>query len=276
MKVLSIKQPWAHEIQKSLPLGATVLDIGCCNLWPWKRAQAMHREDLKHSGVDYSAPEVVPAGFDFRLTDLNRDKLPFADDTFDFVVAAHVIEHLERPVDFFADCVRVCKPGGKVYIECPSERSLMLPGFPFEHEKFYSTSFFDDPTHLGRPFSPQSFVRLAAYHGCRTLRAGHDISWTCRLLSPLAVPFALIFRMGWLLEHILWKSIGWASYVIVEKPEHLRGAPAMTYYIPITRTDDWLRRLLVRIKKPLNFVDPAPAPEAGCVVSNETKTRKAT
>jgi hypothetical protein len=82
--------------------------------------------------------------------------------------------------------------------------------------------------------------------------------------------------MGWLLEHILWKSIGWASYVIVEKPEHLRGAPAMTYYIPITRTDDWLRRLLVRIKKPLNFVDPAPAPEAGCVVSNETKTRKAT
>jgi SAM-dependent methyltransferase len=236
------------DIQKSLPPGASVLDVGCYDFKQWQLSQALHRGDLHHSGVDYCQPDSCPAGFVFRLADLNRARIPFDDDSFDLVVASHVIEHLEKPVDFFADCVRVCKPGGKLYLECPSERTLMLPGFPFDHDKLYSTSFFDDPTHLGRPFSPQSFVRLAAYHGCKSVCADYDISWGCRLLFPLAVPFALIFRKGWLLEHVIWKSVGWASYSVVEKPRDLRGKPSLNYFLPQNRYDDWLLRSILKIR----------------------------
>ena len=217
------------DVQKKLPPAASVLDVGCCDFKQWQLSQSLQRGDLKHAGVDYCQPDKCPPDFSFRLVDLNRERMPFDDDSFDLVVASHVIEHLEKPVDFFADCLRVCKPGGFVYVECPSERTLMLPGFPFEHDKFYSTSFFDDPTHLGRPFSPQSFVRLARYHGCMPVAAGYNISWMCRLLFPLAVLVALFFRKGWLLEQNIWNSIGWASFIMLEKPREWRGQPPLNY-----------------------------------------------
>jgi len=237
------------DIQRTLPQAARILDVGCYDFKQWQLSQSLNRADLHHAGVDYCQPSTCPPGFDFHLADLNRDRMPFADDSFDLVVASHVIEHLEKPVDFFADCVRVCKPGGFVYVECPSERTLMVPGFPFEHDKFYSTSFFDDPTHVGRPFSAQSFVRLARYHGCQPVKAGYNISWLCRLLAPVAIPFALVFRKGWLLEHIVWNSVGWASYIMLQKPLDVRGQPPLNYYIPSNRNDDWLVRLLRKFKK---------------------------
>lgn len=235
------------DLYKTLPQGARVLDVGCLGFNQWKLAQKLERPDLHHAGVDYCPAENIPDGFVFRLADLNRDKLPFEDDSFDLVVAGHVIEHLEKPVDFFGDCVRVCKPGGLLYVESPSERSLFLPGFPFAHEKFYSTSFFDDPTHVGRPFSPQAFVRLAMYYGCTSVDSAHLISWKCRLLFPVVFPLAMILRKGWLLEYITWQTFGWASYIIASKPLALHGQPALNYYLPKNRNDDWLSRLVLKI-----------------------------
>src|SRR4051812_35880392 len=43
------------------------------------------------------------------------EKLPFADNSFDFVNMGEVIEHVEKPEDVLAEVRRVLRNGGKVY-----------------------------------------------------------------------------------------------------------------------------------------------------------------
>lgn len=235
------------DLLASAPVGGTVLDVGCFDFTQMKQAAALNRSDLRHSGVDYCPPAAIPKGFDFRLADLDHDPIPFADDQFDVVLAIHIVEHLAQPVTFFGECLRVCKPGGRIFVSCPSERSLLLPGFPFDWDKFHSTSFFDDPTHLGRPFSPQSLWRLARYYGCQPVEACYEKSWKWRVLLPLLVPTALILRKAWILEYAIMGAVGWSSHIVVEKPKQLTGKPPFNYYIPSQRADDWLGRLVKKI-----------------------------
>jgi SAM-dependent methyltransferase len=47
------------------------------------------------------------------------DNLPFKDNTLDFVISSHVIEHFYDPVKAIQEWMRVIKPGGYVYIIAP-------------------------------------------------------------------------------------------------------------------------------------------------------------
>jgi SAM-dependent methyltransferase len=231
----------------TLPSGGAVLDVGCFGFTQMKAATSVNRPDLRHSGVDYCEPPDVPTGYTFRRADLNKEPIPFPDDQFDLVVASHVIEHLREPVEFFGECLRVCKPGGRLFLATPSERALMLPGFPFAWDMFHSSSFFDDPTHLGRPFSPQSLWRLTRYYGCTPVKAAYEVTWLFRLVAPIVCPLAILLRSGWLLEYVLTGAVGWASFIIVEKPASMTSKPPFNYYIPANRTDDWLGKLIKRV-----------------------------
>ena len=223
------------QILSGLPAGGEVLDVGCLGFKQVGAARAAGRPDLRHAGVDFVPDASPPAGFDYRHADLNSDSFPFEDDRFDLVICSHVLEHIREPTGFFADCVRVARPGGLVFVETPSERSLWLPGFPFGHERFFSTSFFDDPTHVGRPWSAQGLYRLASYLGCEPLGAGYRTSWKARLALPLLLPLALLGRRGELVESLLWGAFGWASYLVARKSAELSGRPELTYYIPTDR-----------------------------------------
>jgi SAM-dependent methyltransferase len=214
-----------------IPPEGSVLDVGCWGCHQVRIAEHLGLTRLKHYGVDYTEIEEAPEGFQFRKADLNRGTLPFPDDMFDFVVARHVIEHVERPVEFFGECVRVCKPGALLYFEAPSERSLWLPGMPYRHDQFYSLSFFDDPTHCSRPWTPQSLYRLSCYYSCEPIRTDYLFSWIHRLLFPATLLVCLLTRHRFL-ELCVWQSLGWASYLMVRKPVNSSGKPTFRYYIP--------------------------------------------
>jgi SAM-dependent methyltransferase len=227
--ILGLRDRPLNPVLVSLPTGANVVDIGCTGFDLVQRARWMGRSDLIHSGVDYM-PLSAPVGFDFRKVDLDREAVPFPDDSFDLVVASHIIEHLRDPTKFCAELVRIAKPGGLVYIEAPSERSLWLPGMPFEHDKFCSLSFYDDPTHQLRPWSPQAFHRIFCYLQCYPIRSGYHYSWIIRFLLPLMLPGALLLRNARLLEFTIWRAIGWASYAVIKKPTSVKGSPEFRYY----------------------------------------------
>lgn len=236
MKIGHLITPWPPRQLKQayelIPPDGSVLDVGCIGFRQVLTARALGLDRLKHAGIDYCAPEqALPNGFAFKRCDLNQDKIPFSDDSFDLVVASHIIEHVARPIDFFADCLRVCKPGGILYVEAPSERSLWLPGMPFNHHLFHSLSFYDDPTHCSRPWSPQSLYRLSKYYSCEPIRTDYIYSWIHRLLAPITIPFAWLTRHE-LFMWCIWASVGWASYLIARKPENVRGLPAFKYYLP--------------------------------------------
>lgn len=83
------------------------------------------------------------------LMDLETVPWPLDSDTFDYVLAKHVLEHVgQAPVVFgrvMRELYRVCRPGAEVEIHVPH----------FRHETFYA-----DPTHV-RAFTPLTFQMMS-------------------------------------------------------------------------------------------------------------------
>lgn len=48
--------------------------------------------------------------------------LPFRDNSLDYVVSSHVLEHTANPVAAFAEWYRVLRPGGMIYVVVPDRR----------------------------------------------------------------------------------------------------------------------------------------------------------
>jgi demethylmenaquinone methyltransferase/2-methoxy-6-polyprenyl-1,4-benzoquinol methylase len=63
------------------------------------------------------------AGLDPHLQQADVMSLPYEDQSFDVVMAAHVLEHLPDPQRALAEMVRVLKPGGMVFL-CVTRPSL--------------------------------------------------------------------------------------------------------------------------------------------------------
>lgn len=79
----------------------------------------------KHKGVD-------------RILDLNK-KLPFKDNSVDYIYSSHVLEHLENPTKFMLELYRICKPGATIYLRVPhfsmfgtyADMTHIRPGFSY-------------------------------------------------------------------------------------------------------------------------------------------------
>lgn len=150
------RAPW---LSKRLGTGKRVLDIGCRDGTLTK----LYADGNTVVGVDIDADALALAhkhhGFETHQLNLNVQRLPFADASFDVVVAGEVLEHLQFPDVAVADIHRVLAPGGMFIGSVPNafrlrNRLEFLLGREFEH----------DPTHLHH-FSPSSMRRLLkAFH----------------------------------------------------------------------------------------------------------------
>lgn len=114
-----------------IPRTAQVLDIGCGD----------HKKVPWAVGLDGVKTPVVDV-----VHDLNAFPWPFADSTFDLVIASHVAEHVRDVLAWASEVHRICKPGAQVRIATPH---------------FSSPDAFVDPTHLHH-FGYRSFEYMAA------------------------------------------------------------------------------------------------------------------
>ena len=53
------------------------------------------------------------------VQDLNKFPYSFDDNTFDFIEASHIIEHLDKPFDVMRELHRILKPGGVLHMKVP-------------------------------------------------------------------------------------------------------------------------------------------------------------
>lgn len=115
-----------RNIQKTLgdkaPHVETVLEVGC-GTGAVLLEMSRLRIGNSHTGVDMADPashahtDIAAAGISMRLYDGKR--LPFADASFDLVVASHVLEHVHDERGFLEELARVTRQW--IYVEVPCE-----------------------------------------------------------------------------------------------------------------------------------------------------------
>ena len=129
-----IKRTSKNYIQKILSENKSwkVLDIGC-GYTPNEYATTIC--DVQDLSNFYKDKEFIK---------LNDQKLPFEDNQFDFVIASHVIEHVEDIKFFISELERVSKKG---YIELPTK---LEDNLVFENKKdhLWHMEFDDDNSQL--------------------------------------------------------------------------------------------------------------------------------
>ena len=172
--------------------------------FPHSSYVGLDRDDYNNSPADYAVME------SFIKVDLETDALDLVEDrSFDLVMMSHVIEHLHNGEDVIVRLARKLRPGGYLYLECPSERSLRLPS------GVDCLNFFDDPTHVRIYNLPQ----VCSFAGLRVLDSGIRRD---RIRAVLSATILLPKQIVSLMKHrklygpALWDLVGFGQFAIAQ------------------------------------------------------------
>lgn len=142
---------WGERFPRYVENGK-VLDIGCGN--------GTFLSFLKHygwkvSGVELNAKaaEVARKHLDAEIFTGDLKDAPFAENSFDFIVLSHVIEHIADPLEFLKLVLKFLKKDGIIYAEVPNYES-----FSRKHSRQYWYAW-ETPRHLSM-FSPKTLSQL--------------------------------------------------------------------------------------------------------------------
>ena len=164
-----------------------LLDLGCGD---GGLLFALHEKGLlakaeKTVGVDISGERIERLGSNLPfvkgiVADASNVK-QLSDSSFDFVICAQLIEHVENEQALVAEIARLLKPGGFAYVS-----SVIKKWWGF-YIYFKQGSFRLDPTHIREYSSEQEFLRAIANERFEIMRT---------VTQPLAFPLTdLITRL---------------------------------------------------------------------------------
>lgn len=172
--------------------GKKILDIGCGDGTITKNLLDM---GLDAYGLDYS--EVSKNFLDTRFNKINiqEDKFPFDDNTFDIVFSKSVVEHLKEPDYLIKESYRVLKPGGIIITMTPSWKH----GFK---EQFYI-----DHTHV-TPFTRYSLETIHKLEMFKEINCDYfyqlPISWKFpvikylfKIIQIIQIPYRPFEKIKW-------------------------------------------------------------------------------
>ncbi len=108
-------------------MSSSKLDVGCGPTKP-----------VGFVGIDCFPFEGVDIVFNID----SGEQWPFANNSFDYIRAIHVIEHLEHQLFFFEEIHRIARPDCVVHIETPHFSSCNSWGDP-THVRHYASFFMD-------------------------------------------------------------------------------------------------------------------------------------
>ena len=98
------------------------------------------------------------------ICDLEKFPYPFDDNTFDFIEAAHLLEHLSDPCRVMSEINRILKPGGTIHIRVPHfSRGFTHP----EHKRGFDVTF---PLYFNKNF-------VGGYTGTHLINKKTELHW---------------------------------------------------------------------------------------------------
>ncbi len=100
----------------SLPRTAAILEAGCGAGRTLRTLDNLGFTHLTGLEISHERLRTVQAQGPHTARLINADTIPFADQTFDAVVAAAVIEHIPEPLAWLGELSRVVKAGGMISI----------------------------------------------------------------------------------------------------------------------------------------------------------------
>jgi len=167
----------------------TLLDIGAGNhsaskTKKWYPLCKYYGIDLdinyNNNQQDFSCME---AFYELNLELLQFDDIP--DNFFDFIMCAHVIEHLKNGDEVLKKLSAKLKPGGYIYVEYPGIKSTKLPSMKG------TLNFYDDPTHV-RVYSIAELQQVFKTENMQIVKSGTRKHLPTMLIMPVKVIYSLL------------------------------------------------------------------------------------
>jgi len=82
-------------------------------------------KDIREGWINLDMHKTFNADVIFNLQDIFKGvKLPFEDNSIDYVYCSHVLEDFINPKPIIDEFVRICKIGGKIELRTPSETNI--------------------------------------------------------------------------------------------------------------------------------------------------------
>jgi SAM-dependent methyltransferase len=157
--------------------GHRVLDAGC---GAGRHCFEAFRRGSLICGMDYARPEVEKVMYSFVAASEEDQRqggqwavlrgdvlsLPFADNLFDRIICAEVLEHLHEDLRAIAELKRVLKPGGRLAVTVPTFFTEAAYGF-------LSPLYFTNPGGHVRKFMPDELAARLRHLGLKLYAVGH-------------------------------------------------------------------------------------------------------
>ncbi len=126
----------ADILRKNLSLNSSIkyADIGCGEGY---MKYFFNDDEGSWYGVDCWKERIdlcKELGYQMIDLDINTTSLPWEDESFDVVLACHVVEHLSNLKFAFAEMKRILKPGGFLYIGVPIKPPIISHLVGFSHK----------------------------------------------------------------------------------------------------------------------------------------------
>ena len=194
-----------------------ILDIGCGNNSPsitkrWFPGCHYTGADIQRYNLSGEDDEAMNAFYLLGPDGSGYASIP--DDSFDFAILNHVLEHMAEPEKTLAAVCSKLKPGGYIWIAFPSLRSLSLPSSEDE-----TLQFCDDPTHVYLP-DIREVANVLLANGVKVMHAGRSregFFTTLADVTKLLKRYARKMMTGRFSGRGLWYLLGFEDHVLGQR-----------------------------------------------------------
>jgi len=122
---------WVFDNLLILPENAKILELGCGPGYLWKENMSripagwsITLSDLSPGMLDAAWRNLVVTGRAFQFKEIDAQSIPFEDETFDAVIANHMLYHVPDRPKAIAEIKRVLKPGGRLFAATVGETHM--------------------------------------------------------------------------------------------------------------------------------------------------------